>query len=160
MIIESLILLIIKVNLILNPWKLTWIKFCKLPCLIILHILIVPTALAFARIRSPIAIMPVPWFQPAHTTHFFLGFPATSPEAPAWRKQSKPMWCLPLFWGGLPPSICASAGTVAAGGPLSQGPQGGRCIEQSRHGGLGRFTKVTGVRKPHSHPLKTGWINN
>lgn len=96
-IIESLILLIIKVNPILNPWKLTWIKFCKLPCLIILYILTELTALAFARIRNPITTMPVPWFQPAHTTHFFLGFPATTPEAPAWRKQGKPMWCLPLF---------------------------------------------------------------
>lgn len=143
MIIKSLILLIIKVNLILNPWKLIGIKFCKLPCLIILHILIALTALVFARPRNQITTMPVPCFQPAHTTHLFPCFPTTAPEVPAGRKPGKPMWCLPL-------STCASAGTVAAGGPLSQGPQGGRWTGQSSHGGLRKFSQVTGVRKPHS----------
>lgn len=52
MIIKSLILPIIKVNLILNPWKSIGIKFCKLPCLVNLRILIALAALAFARIRN------------------------------------------------------------------------------------------------------------
>lgn len=154
MIIESFILLIIKVNLILNPWKLTGIKFCKLPCLIFLHILIVLTALAFARIKNPITTMPVPWFQPAHTTHFFLGFSATTPETSAWRKQGKPMWCLPLFWGGVPPSICASAGTVADGAPLSQGQSPRwKAHRAEQPWGPWEVSWSDRVRKPHFHPL-------